>query len=121
MAAIQWAVFIVANHTRRELLAESASVRDDRMPGQWDERSVSGTALARHWDFKEDRMKVVGTVPVDNAVQARLLAHRLRWDVVQLGFHSPWTWRLVGDGYRLLGGGERRGGGWRGAEGRASD
>lgn len=108
MAAIQWAVFIVANHTRRELLAESAAVSPEWSPGNSDERSVFGTALARHWDFNEDRMKVVGTVPVDDAVQACLLAHRLREDVVQLGFHCPWTWQLVGDGYRVLGGEERR-------------
>lgn len=109
MAAIQWAVFIVANHTRRELLAESAAVRDGFAPGNWDERSVFGTALARHWDFNEDRMKVVGTVPVDGAVQACLLAQRLRSDAVQLGFHCPWTWQLVGDGYRVLGNEEARG------------
>lgn len=70
MAAIQWAVFIVANHTRRQLLAESAAVRADWEPGNWDERSVSGTALAKHWDFNEDRMKVVGTVPVDDEAEA---------------------------------------------------
>jgi hypothetical protein len=104
VASIQWAVFIVVNHTRRELLAESAAVRAERLdsPGWWDERLVISTARAKHWEFNEDRMKVVGVVPVDDEEEARVLAARLGRDLIQLGFHCPRIWQLVSDGYRVL-------------------
>ncbi|MCK7522402.1 MAG: hypothetical protein MZV64_34370 [Ignavibacteriales bacterium] len=57
-----------------------------------------GSAACAHWVFAEDRMMVVGTVPVDDAEEAQALARDLCGDPPRLASRCSAVWKLIRDG-----------------------
>ncbi|MBN2195307.1 MAG: hypothetical protein JW751_20990 [Polyangiaceae bacterium] len=109
----QWAVFVVVNHTRREILTGAGAVRFERpiplselveRPYPGGGASLTGRLLAGHWSFNEDRVVAVARIPTSDSNEASALASDLRRDVQALGSLSPYAWQLLADGYRVLGG-----------------
>ncbi|MBN2191360.1 MAG: hypothetical protein JW751_00970 [Polyangiaceae bacterium] len=107
-----WAVYVVANHTRREILAAAAEVNVEHagnlaglatIAESYAEQQVAGCALVTHWSFAEDRMRVVATIRVGDGLAAIDLAGDLRRHFRALCHHCPRAWQFVADGYQVLG------------------
>ncbi|MBN2192993.1 MAG: hypothetical protein JW751_09270 [Polyangiaceae bacterium] len=108
-----WAVFVVANHTRMEILVQAAPVvpamgpdSDDTPPtlSSCPERRFVGADLCAHWEFSQDRMMVMGTAPAGEAAEAGCQAERLRGDPESLASACPGASVLLAGGYRVLAG-----------------
>ncbi|MBN2195517.1 MAG: hypothetical protein JW751_22045 [Polyangiaceae bacterium] len=108
----QWAVVVVVNHTRQEILADAATIDLELPEGlanpavgtSWlDERAIAVRARVQHWDLSEDRLKPLTTIPVGDEEAAHRLVRDLRRHAAVLASHCPRAKQLVEDGYLVLG------------------
>lgn len=111
MDAGSYSVFVVVNHTRRELYVGAGAFAETwdselrlerRAYLPWERICEADQETTGHWDLVADRTKLIVSRPVRSARQAVRLARRLRADHQALALHCQRVLRLTADGYVVL-------------------